>query len=67
MSYYYDARADALELLASDAKDERSIANFELLVSTLTPAGIDFGPAPQSPSEDAIELAKQIVSSKLSK
>jgi len=67
LAYYFDARADALELLTADAKEERTVTAFEQLLSTLSPAGIDFGPSPQSPSEEALELAKQIINSKLGK
>lgn len=67
LSYYFDARADALELLATDDEEQRDVATFDRLVLALTPSGIDFGPSPQSPSEEALEWTKQVLNSKLGK
>jgi len=54
LAAFYEARADAF-LLAHDA------ANAEHLLRILAPDTFDFGAMPKSPTQDAIELAKAIV------
>jgi hypothetical protein len=60
LANYYDARADALQLVGA-AKE----ATLQNLVSTLSPDVMDFGKMPSTPTEQALELAKEVV--KLSK
>jgi len=62
LSAYYDARADALELVSG-----QSIADLEQIIKALSPEGIDFGKTPSSPAEQAVELAKEILSRDRSK
>lgn len=67
LSSYYDARADAIELFSLNIKEVQDDKRIEDLMFALTPRDIDFSPSPQSPSEQVIELAKEILSSKLSR
>lgn len=55
MVSYYEARADAL--LLYEGKDAEQ---FQLFVTTLSADKVEFGKAPQSPADQAIELIKSV-------
>jgi len=57
LSYYYDGRADALELGQSMPMEV-----FERLVSTLSPDDLQFAPGPKSPIDQVADVAKTAVS-----
>lgn len=59
LATYYDARGDVLELLNTKVGS----AGFVELSQALTPS-FDFGKAPATPMDQAIELARQIVGAK---
>lgn len=59
LASYYDARADALLLLGNAPF---SIAKFEKLVGALSPETYDFGRIPTSPTQQAVDLAKEVIS-----
>lgn len=59
LATYYDARGDVLQLL--DTK--LSAVGFVELSQALTPS-FDFGKAPATPMDQAIELARQILGAK---
>ncbi len=54
LSAYYDARADALELI--DLKIKPDV--YEKYVSSLSPDMLDIGKPPKLPTEHAVDLAK---------
>ena len=54
LSTYYDARADVLDLWATDIKD----VGFVELTAALTPT-FDFGKAPETPIEQVLQLVRQ--------
>lgn len=58
LAAFYDARGDALALMGSEADPER----LEAFVRSMAPDGLDFGRAPQSPSEQAVDIAKTLIS-----
>ena len=58
LSAYYDARADALELIRLAIDPDA----FEKYVSSLSPDTHDLGKPPKLPTEHAIDLAKAAVS-----
>lgn len=60
LAAYYDARADALDLINSSINHDVFIN----LVNSLSPENYDFGKMPKSPTDQAIELTKLIASSK---
>ena len=55
LAAYYDARADALELVGEN--DEHVL---ETLVRALSPESLDFSVLPQSPTRDIADLAKSV-------
>ena len=59
LAVYYDALADALELMKSDLKK----VGFTDLAVSLTPS-LDFGKAHATPIEQVIELARQLAGDK---
>ncbi len=58
LSAYYHSRADALEMLEAGI----DVANFDKLAASLSPEKYDFGKMPKSPADQAIELAKSVLS-----
>jgi hypothetical protein len=67
LASYYDARADALELMNIQGFGGGADTMFEKLSTVLTPETIDFGNPPSSPAEQAIELAKYVLESQRNK
>jgi hypothetical protein len=57
LSTYYDARADVIDLCATDVKD----VGFAELTAALTPT-FDFGRAPETPIEQVLQLVRQVAS-----
>jgi hypothetical protein len=59
LSAFFDARADALELFG-----DRDLEAVHLpdLINSLSPDNLDFGKGPQSPAQQAIDLAREIIS-----
>ena len=57
LAAFYDARADALQLGGAASE-----TTFERLVQVLSPDAYDFGKAPKTPADQAVEIAKMIVS-----
>jgi predicted PurR-regulated permease PerM len=55
---YYDSRADALELL-----DDGNGPDLERIAAIFASESLDFGKAPPSPAQHAIDLAREIISS----
>lgn len=62
LASYYDARADALQMGLLEGR--YTLQSFETLAVILTPAKIDFTASPDSPADQAIELAKHVVANK---
>ena len=62
LAAYYDARGDALEIW--NERDGGSLEELEGLVGVLSPDTISFGHQPISPIEQAVDLAKHIVSTR---
>jgi len=58
LASYYDARADALTLI-----DLSNDTDLEKLTSIISPDTLDFSKPPASPTQQAIELAKEILTS----
>jgi Fe2+ transport system protein B len=58
LSAYYQARADALAL-ADGA--EITISDLQRITSVLSPETYDFGKTPRTPTEQAVDLAKEII------
>ena len=58
LAAYYDARADALEIFAAGTFEGISMME---LVRILSPEEVDFGKAPQSPVQHAVDLAREII------
>ena len=56
LAAFYDARADAIELLAGD-----SLENLPAIVATLSADQIDMGKSPKSPTEEAARLLEALV------
>ena len=59
LSAFYDARADALELL--EPEEEITTETIEKIAVLLSPGNINFGKTPQSPTAQAIDIAKEII------
>jgi hypothetical protein len=57
LSVYYEARADLLDVINPDVAAE----DIDRLADILTPGDINFGKSPSSPTQDAIDLAKQVL------
>ena len=55
LAAYYDARADALQLLGKN--DPRLLGE---LIHSLSPETLDFGKDPRTPAAEAVELLKNI-------
>jgi hypothetical protein len=55
---FYDARADALELVDNDNSD-----GLDRLVTILSPDTLDFGKAPATPTQQALDAAKEVIAS----
>ncbi len=53
LSYFFDARADALVM-----SDGRTLDEYRSLLETLAPENLDFGKSPSSPISHVIEAAK---------
>jgi prefoldin subunit 5 len=62
LATYYEARADALLLV-----DLGQESNLEKLVSLLSPDTLDFSKAPATPTQQAVDWAKEILSSQREK
>lgn len=60
LASYYDARGDALELMLCTDEAPNEI-RFQNLTEILTPERVEFGESPNSPTDQAFELAKQLV------
>jgi len=65
LAAYYQGRVDSLEL--SDGSSALTISNLKELAAALSPESYDFGKPPKGPTEQAIEIAKVIVSNTRSK
>jgi hypothetical protein len=63
LANYYDARTDALELAVSDGGgiDENRLAN---MANIIAPERIEFGKEPKTPMDQALEVARLLVSAK---
>jgi hypothetical protein len=59
LAAYYDARADALQLVGS--KDEKTLNEY---VKVLSPETFDFGKQPRSPADNVMDLLKEVLSGK---
>ena len=57
LASYYDARADALELVGDG--DENVL---EQISNIFSPESLDYGKTPVSPAQHAVDLAKEIIS-----
>lgn len=57
LAAFYDARADALNLVSDDP------SGFEQIVNILSPDTVDFGKSPAAPTQQAFEFAKEVVTS----
>lgn len=57
LSTYYDARADAFEIYGASAD-----ADLADMIRALSPENLDFGKTPSSPAQQAVELAKEVMS-----
>lgn len=66
LASFYDARADALELIYLHNLGANNKL-FEKLTLTCSPSHIDFSDGPASPTQEALDLAKQFLNSKMSK
>lgn len=55
LANYYDARADVLQLISPSPE-----IKFETLVSALSPDVMDFGKMPATPTEQVLDLAKEV-------
>ena len=55
---YYQARADALYLLD---ETDISITDFQKMTAIFSPEGYDFGKIVRSPTDQAVDLAKEII------
>jgi hypothetical protein len=58
LSAYYHSRADALEMLDAGVDTDR----FDKLATALSPEKYDFGKMPRSPADQAVEIAKSVLS-----
>lgn len=56
LASYFDARADVFEIVSSGEGE-----SVETLVRVLSPENLDFGKMPDSPSQQAVELAREII------
>ena len=59
LAAFYESRADAIELL-----DDSSLESLGSIVTCLSPDLIDFGKAPNTPTQEILELAKSVGSLK---
>ena len=55
LSAYYDARGDGLELVS-----KQSVSELEQIIKALSPENIDYGKTPSTPTEQVVDLAKEI-------
>jgi hypothetical protein len=60
LAAYYQARVDALQLAG---EQDLAIADLQKLTSVLSPEAYDFGKVPRTPAEQAIDLARAIITS----
>jgi hypothetical protein len=67
LAFYYDARADALVLMEIHTNEGKDGSALERITAIFSPDDIDFTSPPESPAEQAIELAKHILSADKSK
>lgn len=67
LASYYDARADALKLLWIDLSGGDPLNTFIQLTPALTPQDIDFSKAPETPTEQTIQLLKYVIDSQKKK
>jgi hypothetical protein len=61
LSGFYEARANALELL--ELVDDKNDDALERLVSVFSPDSLEFGKAPATPTQQAIDMAKDVIGS----
>lgn len=59
LAAFYDARADALTLVENQSTEE-----LERLVCVLSPDVVDFSKPPESPTQQAFELVKEVIALK---
>lgn len=62
LSSYFDARADALELLRLYNR-ENDNNFFQKLIASLSPEAIDFAEGPPSPTQETLDFVKHLLSS----
>jgi predicted PurR-regulated permease PerM len=67
LASYYDARADALELIIISGSEDRIVNMFEKFTTILTPANVDFSAPPASPADQVIDFAKHVIETQKAK
>jgi hypothetical protein len=61
LAAYYDARADALLLTLRSPEARFDLEEYMRAVRALTPDAYDFGRLPRSPTQEVVQLAKEVV------